>query len=423
MKLSNIGWSGAGLLAPLLVALLAVPPLLALLGTERFGLLSLAWAVTAMSGLFDLGVGRATTRLVAGQLGRGETQAVRGTVAAAQRIALVAGLTGAGLLALATAFGLERAVRLVSVDPAELRLALWWLALTVPTQTLIATYRGVCEASQRFRGISLVRMALGVANFAAPWAVAQFSTQLPALVAALLATRLLACAAYAWLAHSALPPGPGQPLAAGVRRQLLHAGGWFTVSAVVSPLLVNADRFFIGALVSAAAVASYTVPFDVITQLLIGVTAVSTVAFPSIAGLLASDPAQARHVFRRWLARVAVGMALLCGAVAWALPVALPAWVGDALPPASVSVGRWLCLGVWINAIGSMYFALLHAQGRFKATALLHLAELPLYVGVLWLLVTQFGIVGAAVAWTLRVAVDSAALAAMSALASQGRQA
>jgi O-antigen/teichoic acid export membrane protein len=75
MKMSSIVWSFGGLGLPLLVALLAIPPLLHTLGPERFGLLSLAWTLTAMSGLFDLGLGRATTRLVADQLGRGDLQA------------------------------------------------------------------------------------------------------------------------------------------------------------------------------------------------------------------------------------------------------------------------------------------------------------------------------------------------------------
>jgi O-antigen/teichoic acid export membrane protein len=413
MKLANIGWSGAGLLAPLIVALLTVPPLLARLGTERFGLLSLAWAATAMSGLFDLGLSRATTRMVADQIGRGDNQAPRGTLNAAVRLAALAGAIGAVLLALATMSGLELLVRVETVDPSEIRQALWLLALSIPLQTLIATYRGASEASQRFRGISLLRMVLGVANFAAPLLVAQFTTHLAALVSALWAARLLACIGFRHLALAALPAGPGKPMTASERRQLLQSGGWFTVSAIVSPLLVQADRFFIGALVSAAAVTTYTVPFDVITQLLIGVTAVSTVAFPSITQLLRLDEAEASRQFGRWLWRVAAGMALLCIAVALLLPAALPLWAGAALPAEAVDVGRWLCLGVWINSLGGMYFAWLHAQGRFKATALLHALELPLYFGLLWLLLTRFGVVGAAMAWTARVALDTAVLSRM----------
>lgn len=410
MRSSNVAWSAAGLAAPLAVAILCVPPLLHRLGAERFGLLSLAWALTAMSGLFDLGLGRATTRLIADQLGRGELQAPRGTMSAAVRLAAIAGTGGGLLLALAAAAGVAGLLRTNTVTAAEVGWALALLAPAVPLQTLTATYRGVGEACQRFRAVSLVRMALGIANFAAPLAVAQFTPLLPPLVVALVGSRLLACWLFRRLAHEALPAGPGRALASTERRQLLHSGGWVTVSAVVSPLLVQSDRFFIGALVSAAAVASYTVPFDVITQLLVGVTAVATVALPSITQQLRQDCGLARQTFRRWLLRVVVGMAALAGGVALWLPWALPLWLGNALPAESIVIGRWLCLGVWINAIGAMHFAWLHAQGRFRETALLHLLELPLYVLLLLLLLRDFGVVGAAIAWTARVTLDTAAL-------------
>jgi len=287
---------------------------------------------------------------------------------------------------------------------------LWLLALCIPPQTLIATYRGASEACLRFRGISLLRMGLGVATFIGPLAVATISTHLAALVGTLLAARVLAWLGFRSLALQALPPATGVPMSASTRRQLLRAGSWFTVSAIIGPLLAQADRFFIGALLSAAAVATYTVPFDVITQLLIGVTAVTTVAFPSITRLLQQDAVQAQRHFRRWLWRVTAGMGLVCATVALVLPAALPLWLASALPAEAATVGRWLCLGVWVNAVGCMFLAWLHANGRFRAVALLHGIELPIYVGLLLVLLAHFGVVGAAMAWTARVTLDAAAL-------------
>ena len=52
----------------------------------------------------------------------------------------------------------------------------------------------------------------------------------------------------------------------------------------------------------------------------------------------------------------------------------------------------------------------MHGHGLAKQTALLHLVELPLYLGALWLLVVHHGLAGAATAWALRGAFDLAAL-------------
>lgn len=415
MKLSSIAWNAAGLGAPLVVAVVTLKPLLTLLGQERYGLLSLAWGLTAVAGLFDLGVGRATTRVVAEQIGRGELHKTRATLKSSVRIAGGVGTAAGAVFALAICAHLYRALNFSPALDTEVFAASLLLALCIPLQATIATYRGVCEALQRFRGISLLRMALGVANFGLPLAIAQFTTHLAWLLFGLLAARCGALLAFRLLALNSAPLPASQPAPPPNVdiRGLLAAGGWFTVSACIGAVFVQADRFFIGAKLSAAAVTTYTVPFDLVTQLLIGVTAISTVTYPTIATQLHTNPAAARTLFLRWLYIVTVGMAVLMLVVAVLLPTVLQLWLGHLLPPESVSVGRWLCLGVWINAIGTMLFAFLHAQARYRETAFLHIVELPIYVVALLALLHIYGVEGAAIAWTARVVVDTAILSVM----------
>ena len=49
---------------------------------------------------------------------------------------------------------------------------------------------------------------------------------------------------------------------------------------------------------------------------------------------------------------------------------------------------------------------LIQASGNPKLTALFHLFELILYVFTLWWLAKNFGLIGAALAWVARQAVD-----------------
>jgi O-antigen/teichoic acid export membrane protein len=65
---------------------------------------------------------------------------------------------------------------------------------------------------------------------------------------------------------------------------------------------------------------------------------------------------------------------------------------------------------VLLNALATVPYTLIQAAGRPDLTAKFHLIELPLHVVLAWLLVTRFGIAGAALAWTLRMAVDAALL-------------
>src|SRR5437588_11464434 len=60
----NAVWNLLSLVAPMLVALGAIPSLIRTLGADRFGILTLAWMLIGYSSLFDLGLGRALTKLV-----------------------------------------------------------------------------------------------------------------------------------------------------------------------------------------------------------------------------------------------------------------------------------------------------------------------------------------------------------------------
>src|SRR5260370_18114194 len=62
--------------APLIVALFSVPLVIRGLGAARFGVLALVWAVTAYSSVFDLGLGRATTKFVAEAIAQADVHRV-----------------------------------------------------------------------------------------------------------------------------------------------------------------------------------------------------------------------------------------------------------------------------------------------------------------------------------------------------------
>ena len=62
----------AGQIFPLIIGVVTIPFIIKGLGTERFGILSLIWVVIGYFSLFDMGLGRATTKFVSELLGKKE---------------------------------------------------------------------------------------------------------------------------------------------------------------------------------------------------------------------------------------------------------------------------------------------------------------------------------------------------------------
>ena len=111
MRLTNIAWNLAGLSAPLAVAFLTIPSLIGMIGMERFGLLALAWGLIGISGIFDLGIGRATTQTIARLRGNDQLEQVPAVLKVATFLSFRSGLIGAILMCIAVLAGVHTYIK------------------------------------------------------------------------------------------------------------------------------------------------------------------------------------------------------------------------------------------------------------------------------------------------------------------------
>jgi O-antigen/teichoic acid export membrane protein len=415
MRISHVGWNLAGLSLPLLVAVATIPNLLATLGQERFGLLTLAWGLIGYAGALDLGVGRAVTQSVA-RLRAGsnsDVAQIRVILFTAVRITLLAGGVGAILITASSFVGIEKLLKIEDVAPSEIRLSVVFLALALPMQAISATYRGVNEAYLNFKGISVLRVLLGVANFGVPFLISKYTVQMEWLTLGLVLSRALALYFYKILAISCVGSnveGEGVLFSKGVARDLFRFGGWFTLSGLLNPMVATADRFFISILVSAAAVSTYVIPYEMVAQSLIFVGAITTVAFPYLSQTIVTDPGKVRDVFLKIMGISLVGMLFVSAVLIFFGGDVLSIWLGKKDVADLYSVVKILAIGLLPYTVGTLCISLLHAHGRTELTAKLNLIEFPLFIFLIYFLVDRYGVVGAAFAWVVRVSLDAGIL-------------
>lgn len=409
----NVLWNFLGLAIPLVVALLAMPYLIAAMGTTRFGLLVLLWAMGGYVSLLDLGLGRALTRVVAEKLGTCQLQGISALVWTAVMLALLLGVaSGAGLAALSP-WLVKKVFTVPSALYDEALAAFYLVAAILPMVTSASILRGVLEAYQRFGVISMARVSFGAVTFVGPLLLLPFSHALPMAAGALAIARLAVCAGYLMACRRIIPAVAWADFSPRVAGQLMRQGGWMTVSNLVSPALTYLDRFLVGSLVSLAAVAYYATPFEIATSLLVIPTALSAVLFPALARMLALNRGKAAGLLERGTRYIFLALFPFILFLVTFASEGLSLWLGAEFAAHGSLVLQWLSAGVFVNSLAHIAFAFVQGSGRSDLTARMHVFELLFYMPLLWWTLERYGINGAAVLWFLRVTADTLALFAM----------
>jgi O-antigen/teichoic acid export membrane protein len=403
-----------GQAAPLLVGVVTLPFIVGGLGAERFGLLSLSWVVLGYFTIFDLGLGRAATKYVAEALARGDKERVPRLVWSAMIVQAIGGGLGMIVLAAITPLLVDHVFNLPPTLAAEAKVTFYLLAIAVPAVLVSSSLTGVLAAAQRFDLVNVVGASFSAINsLLMVVAVMSWNWHLPQIVAMLVASRFLASGAYYWLCVRVFPALKGLPRCHRQELEpLIGFGGWVTVSSIVGPILVYLDRFMIGALLTLAAVAYYSAPYEIVTRLWIIPGSLVATLFPAFSVL--SGQGQSERL-AHFFARSTQWVLLTLGSVVVVLIVfahdILQVWLGPPFAQESTRVLQILAVGVLINSLAHVPYSLLQAQGRPDITAKFHLAELPLHGLLVWWLISLWGTTGAALAWTIRVSVDALLLA------------
>lgn len=403
----NTMWNLLGLGAPLLAAIFAIPLLIQGMGTARFGLLTLAWVVIGYFSFFDLGIGRALTYSVAEKLGAGHSNEIPPLIWTALALLLLLGLVGASAGLLISPLLVYDLLNVPQQLRGESLTSFYLLSASIPIVISTVGLRGILEAYQQFGIISAIRIPMGIFTFVGPLVALHFSSKLDSIVAVLVAGRVIAWLIYLLVCFRVIPKlRHGLGLQRALVKPLLAFGGWITVSNIVGPLMVYFDRFLIGVVMSTTAVAYYAMPHEMVTRLSVIPIAMVGVLFPAFATSMKQDRDRTAFLFTRGINYIFFVMFPLLLLVVTFAREGLEFWLGAEFARRSTLVLQLLAVGVLLNSLSRFPHALVQGAGRPDLTAKLHLAELVIYLPMLWWLTKDYGIMGTAIIWTARIMVD-----------------
>ncbi len=404
---ANFTYNVAGALLPLAAALGTVPFYIHQIGLARYGVVSITWVLLGYFGFLDFGLSRASANALA-KLGHASPRERSPVLVTAFCCNLGLGLFGGLVLYFAGNFVLLHVVKIPGSLMAETREAYPWMAAMLPLGMLSGVTTGALESRERF----LLSNALGsfgtMAGQIVPLICAyRIGPSLDVVIPATLLMRLLTVViSYAIVIRLEWPVRIFDASLVWVRK-LFGYGSWVTISSVLNPLLDTSNQLIIGAMLGAASVAIYSVPMMLAMRSQVFATALSRTLFPRNSRSTHED---AVDVTRRATISITYGFGMICAPAILVCGPFLHLWIGRRFAMESELIAQILMFGAWTNGIAFLPYGFIQARGKPHVTATIGMVEIIPFFAVLWFLISTMGLAGAAVAWTLRVSINCAAL-------------
>jgi len=401
-------WNLIGAFSPLLVGLISIPYLMSTLGLEAFGLLTIIWALIGYFSLFDFGLGRALTQQISVMRKAGSNNEIARRIKAGLFFVTLTGVVGGLILALLSPMLSQSWLNISDSLKRSAELSFFIASIGIPLTTITTGLRGVLEAYEDFKAVNILKVILGILNFAFPvFSVIHYGPVLEYAVASLVLARAITIVFYFVLMNRRVSNHwLNKKFEYSDIKALWQFGAWMTVSNVVGPLMVTADRFVISSVLGAAVVVYYTVPFDALIRMLIIPSALTAAIFPRVTALISVDLSGAQRLYSKALAIVVAVFAPIMLIIAVSSHFWLSVWLGADLADKSWAVTTVLAMGVFFNGMAQIPHSVIQAKGNARLTALIHLVELLFYIPLLIVAINYFGMIGAAVVWVLRAIVD-----------------
>lgn len=398
--IKNSMWNLGGFIIPTLVAIPSLGLLARYLGTEKFGLFTLAFAIVGYASIFDAGLTRAVIREIA--INRNSKEEQRRIISTSTVSIGVLGCVAA-LFIYITIPSVQSLLNISEVSNSDAELAFKILALSIPVFLLNQVWLAYLEGHELFANINIQRVISNSCIAGLPTIFALYSATLTMAIAGLLLGRLISLFISFWFCRKIITHS-GLLFDQSTLKRLIKFGGWMTVSNIISPMMVYFDRFIISNMLGANQVAYYTAPSEGVSRALNVPSALARALFPKLSK--ASNKSEKMHLEKIsyfLIASVCCPMILLGFIYAQEIMVL---WMGSEYADEPVIILRILLVGFLFNALAQIPFSKIQAAGKAHITAILHACELLPYLALLYFLSSNYFLIGVAISWSIRVTVD-----------------
>ena len=396
-----------GNIIPAIFALVFIPLLIKGLGTERFGILSIAWMIIGYFSFFDFGIGKGLTKIIAEKIGLNQTDQISKIFWTSLFLMVSISL----LASIIISFFIPSLINIFNISKnlrQETTSIFYILALAIPIVTTMTGLRGLLEAHQKFAIINIMKVFLGMFTFLGPLLVLIFTNSLFWIIVFLLFIRIIM-----WILYLLQCLNVQKEIRNEIKidfksiTPVLKFSIWITLGNIIAPIILYSDRFLIGALISVVAITYYVTPYELVTRLLMIPVALSGVLFPIFSASFISNPDTTKKIFFRGVKFIFLTMYPFILLIITFSYEGIELWLGKDFAVNSSLILQLLAAGILMNSLSLIPNNFFQGIGKPKIPTIINLIEFPFYILMMWFSIKINGIKGAALAFMIMAGIDA----------------
>lgn len=398
--LRHSAYNLAGYILPTLIAIPSLGVISRCLGIEAFGIFMLIFAFVGYSSIFDAGLTRAVIREVS--IHKNNEQEQLKILSTSTAVVFILGIFAAVLL---NVFSLQliHFLKVSEIYFQDIKFIFYLLAVIIPIYLVNQIWLAYLEGEEQFAILNIQRTVTSSILAGLPAILVYFYGSLISAVYGIVISRMFSLVVtYAFSSHILKKVRP--VICFDTLKRMIKYGSWLTVSNIISPVMTYFDRFIISNVLGADNVAFYSAPAEGISRLSNVPFALSRALFPKISSI--SNKLEKKSLEdKSYFIISVVCLPIVIIAIIFSHLI-MSTWMGESYADKSSVILQILLIGFYFNSLAQIPYSVLQASGFSRATALIHCTEVIPYLLILYVLTSDYGLTGTAIAWSLRMVVD-----------------
>lgn len=401
-------WTLAGQVAPLVVSFVTARLVIGMLGDKGYGVLVWVSLIPTYFLFADFGMGIASTKFASQAFADGDPEKEARIVRTTAFVALLSSLPFAVAM-FAFSPWVARYFEVREEFLADASLGLKLAAITFVVNFMNTIFNTPQLTRLRMDLNTFVTSGFRMLGMIATPVVLYLGFGIPAAAEVLLGASLLTLAGHLFISGRLLPQLFAFTLEREQMRTLLKFGGAFVGAGIAGTVLVNAEKGILTKTVSTDALGYYSIAFTVAAIVPMFSVAMIQSLIPAFSQLQGKeDLGRLNALFSRGLRLNMIVTVPALVVLAIVAKTFFSIWLKDENFVRESPRPLYLLLcGIAFSVLAHFPYASILAAGRTDIFAKLYWIQLVLYVPLVWLLTTKFGIAGAAAAWSIRGIADT----------------